>query len=62
MFRIWFKAIVKINIQFKLKNHNLKINEKIYMSAVITYQDRILDMSTSFTIDYRNHQLAFVEY
>ena len=47
----------KYSIQ--IKESQLKINEKIYMSAVITYQDRILDMSTSFTIDYRNHQLAF---
>ncbi|MFR7591879.1 MAG: hypothetical protein ACLUVC_10570 [Longibaculum sp.] len=42
-----------------IKEMQLKIHDDIQLKAIVTYQDRILDISTSFTIDYKNQQLAF---
>lgn len=42
-----------------IKEAYLHIDESIKIKAIVTYQDHILDMAGSFTIDYKNGQFIF---
>lgn len=43
----------------EIKDIQLTIEDVIEVRAIITYQDRILDLCTSFTIGYKNKHLCF---
>lgn len=52
------KPILK-KYSVQMKDVHLTIHDMIYVDAVIVYQDKTLDLSASFTIDYKEHLLCF---
>lgn len=43
----------------EIKEAHLAIHDVIELDAIVTYQDRIIDLSTTFVIEYKNCKLCF---
>ena len=43
----------------EIKEAHLAIHDVIELNAIVAYQDRIIDLATTFTIGYKDHKLCF---